>query len=372
MARACRMRFLKLRLFLLLFVLFSWGTCAAGAQTQPTGALSTKSVLVLHAFESQAPVFAQTDSGLSKTFLAGGVPLENQFFDSLDLRRNPDHAYRRVLLEQLQLKYRQRRFDLIVTIYPEALNFVLNEAQSLFADVPVLALHLPADTAPPTTDSSRRIYWHAGRLDFRGTLEIALKLVPAAKRVFVVSGAHEVDRRQEARARVELKPWENRLEFQYLSGLPFEGMLTTLTSAPADSIVLLLPVSTDVAGTLYFSPDVAQRVGQASAAPVFGVLETSLGRGIVGGMLYSFERVGASAGALALEILGGGPSSGPVPSVLEVPPAPMFDWPQLKRWDLSMDAVPPGSIVINREYTIWERYRTAVIVASFLLVLQAL
>jgi len=276
------------------------------------------------------------------------------------------------LLEQLQLKYRHRRFDLIVTIYPEALDFVLNEAQSLFADTPVLALHMPADTDPPTTDSSRRIFWHAGRLDFQGTLQIALNLVPSAKRVFVVSGAHEVDRRQEERARVALKPWENRLEFRYLSGLPMEEMLTTLAGAPPDSIVLLLPVSSDVAGKIYFSPDVAQRVGQASAAPVFGVLESSLGRGIVGGVLYSFEHVGTSAGRLALEILRGGPSSGVVPSVLEVPPMPMFDWRQLKRWNLSVDAVPPGSIIINREYTLWEQYRTAVIVASFALVVQAL
>jgi PAS domain S-box-containing protein len=372
MVRARRIGFLGFWLPGLLIVLLLCGTRETGAQTPPSDTLGAKKVLVLHAFESQAPVFAQTDSGLSKVLLAGGVPLENQFFDSLDLRRNPDPAYRRVLLEQLQLKYRHRSFDLTVTIYPEALDFVLNEAQALFADTPLLALYMPDDAAAPTTDANRPIVWHAARLDFRGTLEIALTLVPAAKRVFVVSGAHPVDRRQEERARVALKPWENQLEFRYLSGLPMEGMLTALAGAPRDSVVLLLPVSSDVAGNVYFSPDVAQRVAQASAAPVFGVLESSLGRGIVGGVLYSFEHVGASAGRLALEILRGGPSSGAVPSVLEVPPAPMFDWRVLKRWHLSVDAVPPGSLFINREYTLWEQYRTAVIVATFVLVVQSL
>ena len=51
---------------------------------------------------------------------------------------------------------------------------------------------------------------------------------------------------------------------------------------------------------------------------------------------------------------------------------PKFDWRELKRWNLSVDAVPPGSIIINREYTLWERYRTEVIVAFFVLVVQAL
>jgi len=370
--RAFQIGFLEVCLPPFLIILISCGTCGSDAQAQSPAALGAKKVLVLHAFESQAPVFAQTDSGLSKVLLAGGVPLENQFFDSLDLRRNPDPAYRKVLLEQLRLKFRHRRFDLIVTIYPEALDFALNEARGLFAATPILALYMPADTAPPTTEANRRIFWQAARLDIRGTLEIALALDPAAKRVFVVSGAHEVDRRQEARARVELKPWENRLEFRYLSGLPLDAMLTTLAGAPPDSLVLLLPVSSDVAGKLYFSPEVAQRVAQASTAPVFGVLESSLGRGIVGGVLYSFEHVGASAGRLALEILRGGPAAGTAPSVLEVPPAPMFDWRELKRWNLNVDAVPPGSVIINREYTLWERNRTAVIVATFVLVVQSL
>jgi PAS domain S-box-containing protein len=50
----------------------------------------------------------------------------------------------------------------------------------------------------------------------------------------------------------------------------------------------------------------------------------------------------------------------------------MFDWKQLKRWNLSVDAVPPGSRIINREYTLWERNRTAVIVTAFVLVMQTL
>ncbi len=372
MMRACRISYPTFPLSLLLLASFFCGTSSAGAQTPLPNALATKNVLVLHAFESQAPVFAQTDSGLSKALLAGGMPLENQFFESLDLRRNPGPAYRQALVEQLRQKYRHRTIDLIVAIYPEAVQFVLNDAATLFPAAPILALHMPAGTNPPTTAPGRRFFWHAGKFDFRGTLGVALALIPAAKQVFVVSGAHEVDRRQEERARAALKPWENRLEFHYLSALPMEAMLTALAGVPPDSIVLLLPYSSDTAGKPYFSPEVAQRVSQASAAPVFGVLESSLGRGIVGGVLYSFEQVGASAGRLAVEILRGRPPSGAVPAVLEVPPAPMFDWRQLKRWNLSADAVPPGSIIINREYTLWERYRTEMIVTFFVLVMQAL
>ena len=43
---------------------------------------------------------------------------------------------------------------------------------------------------------------------------------------------------------------------------------------------------------------------------------------------------------------------------------PMFDWRQLRRWNLSEAALPKGSIVINREFTLWDfKYHLLGIVA---------
>ena len=112
----------------------------------------------------------------------------------------------------------------------------------------------------PKTD--RRIIGHAPALDILGTLEIALKLVPGAKRVYVVNGAHEVDRRVEDEARRVSKKWEGRLEFLYLSHMPFEEMLATISGAPPGSMILALAFSQDVTGKNYTTPNVAQRLSQ--------------------------------------------------------------------------------------------------------------
>jgi PAS domain S-box-containing protein len=344
--------------------------CPGLAQAQPHSAPAEKHILILHAHEANAPVFQETDRALARTLQSGGIPLLNQFFESLDLRRNLDPEYRRALVEYMRDKYRHRKFDLIITMFPEALDFVLNEGRTLFPDAPILALYLPAGTEPPKTD--RRIVWHSAPLDMLGTLEIALKLVPGARRVYVVSGAHEIDRQQEEKARRAFKKWEDRLEFRYLSQMPLEEMLTTLASAPRDAVILFLVYSTDVSGTNYTAPDLAQRLSQVSTAPVFGLLDVELGHGIVGGALINYERIGTKAGVLALDFLRGSPASGNVAPVLDVPAVPMFDWRQLKRWHLNVDALPPGSIVINREYTLWELYRLQVIGVIVLLAVQAL
>jgi signal transduction histidine kinase len=97
--------------------------------------------------------------------------------------------------------------------------------------------------------------------------------------------------------------------------------------------------------------------------------DTTLGYGIVGGSLINFEHIGAKAGELVLDILGGRKSPENIPASLEVSPVPMFDWRQLRRWKLSEAALPKGSIVINREVTLWD-YKYYIIGGIALLLAQ--
>jgi PAS domain S-box-containing protein len=370
MARACRMRFLKICLSLLLFVLSSCGTCAAGAQTQPPDALREKNVLILHALEANMPLNVRTDRAIMASLEAGGVGLKNQFYEYLDLHRHPSARDRQVLAKMLRVRYEDHQIDAIITLYPEALQFVLDDGRTIFPDAPIVALYMyPGFEASKT---GRRIVQHVLRNDIAGTFESALKLVPAAKSVYVVSGVHPLDKKNEAQARLDLQKWQGRLDFRYLSDMSLEEMLAAISRAPRETIILYLAVSADNTGQTYNPRDVAGRLSRVANGPVFGLYESILGYGIVGGSLVSYDDIGTQAGQLALSFLKIGSDPNKIPAILDVAGVLKFDWRQLKRWNLSVDAVPPGSIIINREYTLWERYRTEVIVTFFALVVQAL
>jgi PAS domain S-box-containing protein len=323
----------------------------AFAQTKPQVDLTGKNVLVLHGLESNVPIFELTDRGLRAALDAGGVGIRNQFFEYLDLARNPGPEYRKHLAELMRLRYGKRKIDIITTLYPEALQFALDEGETIFSDTPIVALYLPPGFEPQKR--GRRIIRQTVELDMIGTFEIALKLVPGAKRVYVVAGAHEVDKKYEDEARRSFKKWEGELEFRYLSDVPLQEILDTVSTAPPGTIVLLMGFAADVTGKNYTTREVGQRLSQVSKAPVFGLLQVVLGYGIAGGKLVSFELIGTKAGQLALDILGGTKTPDNIPAVLDVPPVPMFDWRQLRHWNLSEDALPKGSIVINRELTLW-------------------
>jgi PAS domain S-box-containing protein len=347
-------RRMKLCLILCFLILCCNGPCvsASHAQGQPQTALSSKTVLILHAHEASAPVFSRTDHGLLTKLESGGVPALNQFYESLELRRYPLPEQRKLLIDQLRMRYAGRKIDLIITMYPEALEFVTNECKSIFADVPILAMYLPQGFE--LRKPEQHIIQHSASVDVPGTVNLSFRLAPNAKRVYVVSGTHPIDREREKQVRRELSMRHPPVDISYLSQMPFDKILAALSDAPSDSIVLLLPFSQDVTGKGYTAPNVAELLSTVSKAPIFGTLGVSLGHGIVGGSLISFEAIGAKAGELVLQILRGSFSYPNMPMILDVPPGPMFDWRQLKRWNLSESALPERSIIINREFTLWD------------------
>jgi PAS domain S-box-containing protein len=336
----------------IILLAFGPGAGPAFAQTQANADLAGKNILILHSHEPNAPVFWGTDKGLAETLESGGISSLNQFFESLNLRQNPGAEYKKLLVEQMRVRYGRRKLDMIITMYPEALEFVLKDCRDVLPIAHILALYLPRSHQVPKTD--RHIIRHFSKIDILGTLETALKLVPGAKRVYMVGGAHEVDRAIEAQARSDLKKWESRLEFIYLNHLSFEGVLDTVSSVPPHSIILFLVYSQDVTGKSYTNPIVLKRLRQVSAAPIFGLIDYNLSDVIVGGSLINFELIGTQVGQLALKLLRGAQGSEINPASLDIPPVPIFDWRQLRRWNLSESALPKGSIIKNKEFTLWD------------------
>jgi PAS domain S-box-containing protein len=314
--------------------------------------LAGKKVLILHAWEANLPMSTETNKALSRVFNSGGIPAFNQSFECLDLRRNPGPKYKKFLAEKIRLQYGHHKPDLIIAVNPIAMRFATDDCRDVFADIPILALMLPTGYQVPQT--GRRVISHFPTLDIVRTLDIALKLVPHAKRVYVANGSYETDIAFENQVRRVSKKWEGRLQFLYLSSMPFEDMLAAVSKAPPDSIVLTLGFARDVSGELLTTPTAIRQISQASAAPVFGIADVALGYGIAGGFLSSYEFIGTKAGELTLDILRGTWAPENIPAILDVPAVPMFDWRELRRWNLSTGDLPEGSIVVNREVTPWD------------------
>jgi len=93
--------------------------------------------------------------------------------------------------------------------------------------------------------------------------------------------------------------------------------------------------------------------------------------GIVGGRLYQSEGVGKEAADVAVRILHGEPASSIPPRLFERLPA-HYDWRELQRWKINEKLLPPGSTVLFRGPTLWDRYRAWIMTGFSICILQAL
>ena len=71
---------------------------------------------------------------------------------------------------------------------------------------------------------------------------------------------------------------------------------------------------------------------------------------------------------LALQVLGGNPSSGPVVTGRSMV---LFDWRQLQRWKISESRLPPGSEILFREPTVWDTHRWQIVTIAAVILAQA-
>jgi PAS domain S-box-containing protein len=90
----------------------------------------------------------------------------------------------------------------------------------------------------------------------------------------------------------------------------------------------------------------------------------------VGGYVSSFASQGRVAGEDVMKILGGKkPRSIPIAGGAE---GYLFDWKALERWRFNERDLPTGSVVLNRQPTLWEAYGPYVSVAMVLLFAQTM
>ena len=101
--------------------------------------------------------------------------------------------------------------------------------------------------------------------------------------------------------------------------------------------------------------DALQRLHAVANAPINGMYQHQLGLGIVGGHLYQAEVQGAESARIAIRILGGEPAAS-FPPMIVPPQGPRYDWRELQRWNISADRLPPDSVILFRQPTVWDRY----------------
>jgi PAS domain S-box-containing protein len=341
--------------------------CATSVAAQ--GAQESKRVLILFTHEPDQPAQAIIAQAIRSTLQAGSLVEIEIYSEYLDAVRTPLDVYAQELVEQLQRKYGGKNFDLIFAVNPPALKFLVKNRAALFPAIPIVFLVLDQqnvnglDVGPNMTG-----VW--GEVNYKSNLELALALHPGTKQVVMIYGVGEWDTYWRDRVQEELRAFEGRVEFTYLTGLTISELKKALTALPPQTIVLFVSATQDREGNSPGNLVVVRQICPASSAPVYSSSDAQLGLGIVGGRLISFEALAVEGAQVGLRVLAGEKPEGIAPH--GVASVPMFDWRELQRWGINEQTLPQGSVIRYKVPSFWDLYRWYVVGVILLIIIEAL
>jgi PAS domain S-box-containing protein len=265
-------------------------------------------------------------------------------------------------LEYLRTTFTIHRPNLIVTVGGVAAGFVQEHRQQIFPDTPILFASVDQRFVHNTTLTPNEAAVPVA-VDGAVILENILQILPNTKQLTVVIGATELETAWRASLTEAFKPFATRLKIVWLHKLSFAEMLKHCSALPPDSVILLAHLGMDAHGLPQVEERALPQLHKVANAPIFGVFDSQLGHGIVGGPLLNLNQLGRDTADVAERIL-----RGHWPRGLSRPPlrlgAPAYDNAELERWKISEARLPAGSTVHFRPPTAWQRYRTQIVAAT--------
>jgi signal transduction histidine kinase len=333
-----------------------------------------KRVLVLYSEDKDHPAHGLTEQGILKTFRSNKLFDVQLFTEYLDASRFGDRSHARATAEYLRRKYSGMKIHGIIAVYPSAVDFLLAERSTLFPEVPIIASEITGRDYAENLERSPVRRFVSGTIlgdNITGIMDAALRMRPETKRIALVAGTAPNDISGEQIFRTGLKPYAGKIDLIDLTKLPMQEILARVGSLPPDTLVLYSSVFRDGAGKTFVPRDALSLIARVATVPVFGLYESYLGFGIVGGWLVSFEEHGKEAAALALRVMGG-ESPASIHFGGEQAYVSAYDWRELERWGISEKVLPPGSIVKFRSLSIWGKYKGPILGGLFFIIIETL
>jgi signal transduction histidine kinase len=327
-----------------------------------------KNVLIVSEVGMSHPGPALIDETLRQAF---GNPSHYQvefFSESLDTMSFLSQPEQAEIQENLVHKYRNLTIDAIVAIGPSTIRFLV-QSPAKFAAVPVIICCSTIEQAEsPVLDSRFTGAWFA--YDPQETLDAALSLFPETEHIFVIGGSTVYDRKLIEITKTKLA-MRNVPQISYLVDLQMAALLEKVAHLPAHSIVLYTSFWRDAAGAQFTNATVAlPLIAKASSAPVFGVTDTYIGHGVLGGCVVNFSRQTTIVADDVRQILSGRPAAD-IP-IVDVPCSPMYDGRQLKHWKVSEANLPAGSEIVFGEPTIWQKHNRTITTVCLVIVILSI
>ena len=313
-------------------------------------------ILILHSYSTDYQWTNKLSAGilgqLEKIDSRYNVRVE--FMDTKNLY-SPDYIQQ--LVQLYQFKYQTSQFDGLILTDNNALEFYQRYGHLIFPNVKAVATGINFARPPEVKSKVRSVI--AELAEHKETIDQALKVLPDARRLYVLSDDTVTGKLIKKEVQDVLERQSYPLSVEYVDGLNLETLSDFVKGLSRNDIVYLLPYFRAKDGTTYPQGLVAQAISKASSAPIFVSWSFQLGSGVLGGHVISARSMGEQA-ALSLVRLLEGKHVELFQTHLPVSKS-VFDYRVLQRFELSEPLFPRNSHFLYRTESYFDTHRSVII-----------
>jgi len=257
------------------------------------------------------------------------------------------------IADWIAYKYGQQRFDAIVAVTLPSARLSVALRDRFWPGVPLLLVLINEENwgNPGLIPGSTRVVL---ALDNKESVRSALQMLPDTRRVILLGGASQRDRRTNAEIVKSIRELNADLEIIETTGLSLEETKQRIHSLPDRTIIVIGSFLYEPNGLRLDVPQLVDEFYPIANAPLFADSDMAMGKGIVGGAVLSVPGAAEVVGEqLSLLLKGADPDSLPT---REVKTSFIVDWRQLQRWGISQRTLPPDATILYRPPTAWDQY----------------
>lgn len=288
--------------------------------------------------------------------------------EPIDIEQIENPKYLETLTAYLEQKYSDRDIDLFL-LYKQLSPFVDAFRSSFIQDTPILFvnLHDEEEAISKVSEIDKALLLN---IDFMPTIDLAFRLLPSTKEIFVVSGTGQDDLSCVKAIKEDAHLLPEGVKIHYIIGNGLDVTYRVSEKLPEDSIIVYTSYIRDRTNRL-FDPLVFLRgLAEHANVPIFSNYTPHLGEGVVGGAMLSPEDAALQAVGLSMDVFERGNEVYSDRLFLEY--KNRIDYKQIEKWEIKASRIPEGTLILNQELSFLERYRLEILGIFFVVALQAM
>ena len=327
-----------------------------------------KEVLLIHSYHKGYVWTDDISKTIEKNFAQNkDIELTTVYMDT---KRIDDDSYLENLANLYKQQFSNRKFDLILISDNNAFDFLAKYYDYLFKDIPVLFCGINNYSKEILEKLSfKNISGVAEEVDIEKNFELISKLHPNLNNLLIINDNSTTGLAIKKDLLPIIEKYKKKFKIEYTDNLEINDLKTKVSNLDkSNSVILFVLLFKDTAGKYFTYKQSFEEVRNVSQSPIYGLWDFYLNCGMVGGLLTSAIAQGDTVSNMALEVLNGKDIK-EIPVLEKSPNIYMFDYNELKRFNINISKFIDNPTIINEPSSIYKEHKKFFIISILTILL---